>query len=414
MPQLPIEILENVVDSSADYPQLLSSLSLTSRMLTARTRIHLFHTIHLGNPTGPHPYNRRIRFGKVIPTRCDTFLELCIQNCNLALYIRVLVLTESVWHPTIGMVWIDHSHSLVPVVRSLKNLKGFAFRTEGINVALSPPLDEALSLVLSRPDMEWINLSDLRFAHGSELFRVFMNAAPLRVLKLTDIAFHQNNQVIPDLSGYIPLRIDTLSVSFDIQRVTEEPFIRNTLRRACPLFHMHGIRCLQIQVYHAVEDMDRVYAWLSMTCSVEDLDVHIVPGNKALRWRNRRQWKFWHFQHFDSSKGLHMSRLKRIAFRMGDHAGVGKIAAAMQFIVFAECLTRITICFNSARGPVAFLDEEAWRQVDAALSRAPVFPLLESIEICFGKNSYIVRGVEEKLRGMMPNVVDILRITLER
>ncbi|KAJ7129161.1 hypothetical protein C8R44DRAFT_872459 [Mycena epipterygia] len=223
MPQLPIEILEKVVDSSVGYTQLLGSLSLSSRALTTRTRIHMFHTVHLGSPTGPHPYHRRIRWGKVIPTRCDSFLELCIQNPGLALYVRNLILTESVWHPTTGTYWISHSHTLVPVVRSLKNLKAFAFRTEGIIVTLSAPLEEALSLVLSRPHME-IHLSELSFADGSNFFRVFMNAAPLRVLNIENIL---SKKLAPDVPGYTPLRIDTLAVGFDTHYVMEETFIKN-------------------------------------------------------------------------------------------------------------------------------------------------------------------------------------------
>ncbi|KAJ7129162.1 hypothetical protein C8R44DRAFT_978609 [Mycena epipterygia] len=176
---------------------------------------------------------------------------------------------------------------------------------------------------------------------------------------------------------------------------------------------MSRIRCLRIQIYHAMADMDRVYAWLSIASSVKELDVHIVPGNKALRWRNRRVWKFWPSQHFDSSKTLHIPKLQKISFFMRDHAGVGKIAAAMQFIALAECLTHVTIRFSSARGPVTFLDGDTWRQVDAVFSRTPIFPLLERIEVFFGKNSYVDQGIDNKLRSMMPNVADILHIALE-
>ncbi|KAJ7479426.1 hypothetical protein B0H11DRAFT_1275841 [Mycena galericulata] len=157
-------------------------------------------------------------------------------------------------------MWGDRSDSLVPVVRSLTNLKGFGIRTEGINVALTPPIAEVFSLVLSKPNMEWIHFSDVRFIHGSNLFRVFMHAAPLRLLSLADISIDLKDQIIPDVPEYIPVRLDTLAVSFEIGRVMEEPIIRNALKRTVPLFDIDHIRCLQLHVYHAAEDMDRVHA----------------------------------------------------------------------------------------------------------------------------------------------------------
>jgi hypothetical protein len=284
MPQLPIDILEIIVDSSAGYKCLLSTLSVTSRALTARTRVHLFHTIHLGTPHGPNTERPSARYGKPIPTRCDAFLSLCAKNPDLALHVRDLVITESVWHPTSGQRWSNRSQSIDPMVRSLLNLKRFAFRTEGLNVQLSPPLHQVLSLILAKADMEWISISDIQFGHASNLFTLFTNAAQqLRVLDLADIAIYLDNQVVEEVPGYIPVRIDTLAVSFDILRVMEEPFIRIALQRPCPLFDMQGLRCLQLQVYHGPQDMDRVHAWLSIARSVEELDIHIVPGNKALR-----------------------------------------------------------------------------------------------------------------------------------
>ncbi|KAJ7107991.1 hypothetical protein C8R43DRAFT_1243604 [Mycena crocata] len=412
MPQLPIDVLEIIVDSSAGYKRLLCAFSLTSRVLTARTRVHLFHAIYLGTPNGPNKESPSARYGKVIPTRCDAFLSLCAENPNLALHVRELVITESVWHPTTGQRWSNRSQSLVPVVRSLLNLKRFAFRTEGLNVQLSVPLKEILSVILAKADMEWISMSDIQFGHASNLFSLFTNAGPqLQVLNLADIAIYLNNPVVEDISGYIPVRIDTLAVSFDIQHVMEEPIIRIALQRSCPLFDMRSLRCLQLQVYHGPQDIDRVHAWLSMGRSVEELNIHIVPGNKALRWRQRRMWRHWITEHFDCSKRIEMPCLQKISFKMKDHYGIGIVAAIMEFVALAQSLTHVTIQFTSSRGPLSVLDEHAWRQVDMAFSRATVFPQLSSIEILFDKNSHVILDLDRGLSGIMINTVDILRIT---
>ncbi|KAJ7441314.1 hypothetical protein B0H11DRAFT_2351108 [Mycena galericulata] len=432
MPRLPIDILENIVDASAGYPLLLRSLSLASRILTARTRVNIFHTIHLGTPKGPHREKPAVRCGKIIPTRCDAFLELCSQNPGIALHVRVLVILESVWHPTTGLTWLDYSHSIVPLVRSLHNLKGFALRTEGISVALSPPSTEAFFFILSKPDMEWIEIADIGLVPVFKLFRIFRNAASLRRLSLADFGLDLHKPILPDFEGYVPMRIDTLAISFDILRFREEGFIRNTLQPTCPLFDMHHIRCLQLDIYHSTENMDRVHAWLSKGPSVEELVIRIIPGNKALRefspqeansnpisnlnhlivWRlNQLKWRKRTTDHFDSSNALRISHLQKISVQMRDHDGIGKLATFLEFIALAESLTDVTIHFTSARGLLTWLDEEAWGLVDDALVRAPVFPVLERIQVSFGKNSCFLEKLEEKFGNIMPKTADILRIT---
>jgi hypothetical protein len=181
------------------------------------------------------------------------------------------------------MEWIKDSRSLVPVAHSLTNLKGFEFRTERIDVTLWPPLQEALTLILSRPGMESVHLSQLVAADGANLFHIFMNAVPLRELHFRDISIHVQNPVIPHIPGYIPPRIETLVVGYDGMYPREGGFIRAALLHVPPLFDMGSLRCLKIQVYHPLGHMDRVYAWLSLTSGVEDLVMHIVPGNRALR-----------------------------------------------------------------------------------------------------------------------------------
>ncbi|KAJ7917646.1 hypothetical protein B0H13DRAFT_1994478 [Mycena leptocephala] len=215
--------------------------------------------------------------------------------------------------------------------------------------------------------MEWISISDIQFGHASNLFTLFTNAAQqLRVLDLADIAIYLDNQVVEEVPGYIPVRIDTLA---------------DCPSAPVPLFDMQGLRCLQLQVYHGPQDMDRVHAWLSIARSVEELDIHIVPGNKALRWRQRRMWKHWITEHFNRSEGLDVPRVQKISFKMRDHDGIGTITAVMEFVALAESLTHVTIQFTSSRGPLS---------VDTTFSRAPVFPLLSSIEILFEENSHVV------------------------
>ncbi|KAJ7657288.1 hypothetical protein DFH06DRAFT_1297950 [Mycena polygramma] len=415
MPHLPIDVLEIVVDCSADYPKLLSSLSLVSRMLTPRTRVNMFHAIHLNTPNGPNADKPGDRYEKGTPTRCDAFLTLCLENPDIPLYVRLLTVTESIWHPTTGDMWTGRSASLVPVVRSLHNLTAFSYRTEGI-MASNEVLCEVVSLVLRRPKMDWIHLSDLSFflAGPSAIFHVFADAAPPRILSLADLAVSTKEQGIPDLPGYTPLRIDTLAISFDCRGHMEEPFIRNVLRGTCPLLDVEHIRCLQLRVYHTAEDMDRVHAWLSMLSSLEELDIRIVRENKALDWRNRnkRYRRPPIIKHFVCSEGLHMSCLRSVKFRVGDHDGVWKIAAVLQFIALVQSLTQVTIHFVSARGPLAFLDEEAWKQVDDTLARAPTFPLLDRVDILFEKNSHILPDVEENIKAMMINTAHILTVTV--
>ncbi|KAJ7286919.1 hypothetical protein C8J57DRAFT_1215212 [Mycena rebaudengoi] len=411
MPWLPIDILENVVDCSARYTHLLGSLSLTCRALTARTRVHLFHTILLGSPTIARPRKFSLRASAIMVTSCDTFLDLCTQNPALPLYVKELVITENE-APHMHRVWIQRSQSLVPLVQLLSNLEGFTFRTS--IQRLDERLEEALSLAFSKPHLKRISLTGLSLGLRSVPFRIFQNTPPLSVVNLRGIYIDRvNGPFIPGPPReYTPRRVDTLAVSFDTQRVIEEQFIRKFLQTTRPLFDMPHVRRLRLQCYHDILEMDRVYAWLSLTPSIEELEIQIVPTVSDRVWR-------WQCQprgpqpSFDCSRGLHIRRLRKASFFMHDHAGVGKIAVAMQFFALAERLTHVTIRFNSARGPVMSFDEEGWRQVDAAFACSPAFPVLESIEIVFGKNSYLDPGVKEKLRGMMPRVADVLRITLD-
>jgi hypothetical protein len=122
-------------------------------------------------------------------------------------------------------------------------------------------------------------------------------------------------------------------------------------------------------------------------------------------------WKHWITEHFNRSEGLDVPRVQKILFKMRDHDGIGTITALMELVALAESLTHVTIQFTSSRGPLSVLDEDAWRQVDTTFSRAPVFPLLGSIEILFEENSHVVSNLEGRLRGVMINTVDILRIT---
>ncbi|KAJ6555287.1 hypothetical protein B0H10DRAFT_2123003 [Mycena sp. CBHHK59/15] len=389
MPSLPIDILENIIDSSAGYKHLLGALGLTSLTLTARTRVHLFHTIHLGTPHGPHTETPSVRYDKVFPT-------------HLTLHVRA----ESFWP--------HRSESIVPVVHNLVNLRRFAFRTEGLNVTahLSPPLHDVLSFILAKPDMEWIRLADIQFGPASKLFDIFAKAARLQVLSLADIGFYlSRNNEVENITGYNPVQIDTLAVSFDVQRIMEGPFLRIALRHPRPLFDMQSIRCLQIQVYHGPEDMDRVCEWLSMARSIAELDILIVPGNKALRLRLQRFWKHFTTEHFNRPKGLNMPHLKTISFRMRDHDGIGKIAAVVELIALAESMMHISIHFTNARGPLSFIDEEAWRRVDTAFSTSLVFPLLDSVQIAFGRNSHIIPDLNKTLKALMPNIAGMLRAT---
>ncbi|KAJ6552803.1 hypothetical protein B0H19DRAFT_1072304 [Mycena capillaripes] len=417
MPSLPIDVLENIVDSSAGYKHLLGALGLTSRTLTARTRVHLFHTIHLGTPRGPHTEKPSVRYDKVFPTRCDTFLALCGHNPDLTLHVRALVISQSVWHRMEESFWPHRSESIVPVVHSLVNLRRFAFCTEGLNVTahLSPPLRDVLSFVLAKSDMEWIRLADIRFGPAYKLFDIFAKAARLRVLNLADIGFYlSRDNEVENISGYNPVQIDTLAVSFDVQRIMEEPLIRIALRHPFPLFDMQSIRCLQIQVYHEPEDMDRVCEWLSMACSIAELDIFIVPGNKALRLRDQRFWKHFTTDHFNRPKDLNMPHLKTISFRMRDHDGIGKIAAVVELIALAESLMHISIHFTNARGLLSTIAQEPWRRVDTAFSTSPAFPLLNSVQITFGRNSHIIPDLNKTLKAVMPNTAGILRVTETR
>ncbi|KAJ7779588.1 hypothetical protein B0H16DRAFT_1448042 [Mycena metata] len=354
----------------------------------------MFQTVHLGSPKGPNREKPHIRFGKKVPTRCNAFLELCLENPALALYVRVLVVTESVWHPTTGSLWTGHSASLALLVYSLKNLKGFAFRTEGLTVGAPhyPSRIAAFSFILGKPDMDWIHLSYLHFGPGSNFFRTFSQAAPLRLLRISDLSIDWRHQVL-EIAGFVPVKIDTLAVSFDIKRDMEKPFITIILQHRPPLFDTYHIRCLQLDVYHPAEDMDRVYARLSLLPSVEELDIRIVPGNKALHWRHRK-WRRPIREHFDCSKSLHMSQLKEISFRMRDHHGVDRVA-----MVFA-------------RGPLAFIDAQEWGRVDAGFARAAVFPILEKVKISFGKNSFTGSELEweDKFKAAMPKIADIVHV----
>ncbi|KAJ7242661.1 hypothetical protein C8J57DRAFT_1477380 [Mycena rebaudengoi] len=413
MPKLPIDILESIVDASAGYKHLLGALGLTSRTLTTRTRVHLFHTIHFGTPPGPHTEKPIARYNKVFPTRCDTFLALCGHNPDLPIYVRSLVISQSVWQRMEDAFWPHRSESIVPVVHSLVNLRRFAFRTEGLNVTmhLTPPLHDALSFILAKSDMEWISLADIRFSPASELFDIFAKAARLRVLNLADIGFYlTKDNKVGNIPGYNSVQIDTLAVSFDVQRIMEEPLIRFALRHPCPLFDMESIRCFQIQVYHEPEDMDRVCEWLSMARSIAELDIFIVPGNKALRWKEKEFWTRFATNHYNWPKDLNMPRLKTISFRMRDHDGIGKIAAVAELITLAESLMHISIHFTNARGPLSAIAEEPWRRVDTAFSTSPVFPLLDSVEIAFGRNSHTIPDLNQTLKAVMPNTAGMLRV----
>ncbi|KAJ6480467.1 hypothetical protein C8R47DRAFT_1074221 [Mycena vitilis] len=411
MPKLPIDVLESVIDCSAGYPRLLGSLSLVSPALTPRTRVHMFHTVHLGTPD-PNSENPWVR-GAIVPTRCDAFLGLCVKNPGLALHVRVLVITESMWRRTTGEGWTNRSTSIVPLVRSLHNLAAFAYRTEGRFLRANAVLLKVISLVLQRPKMDSIQLSDICLFRSDPMhtvFHLFADAASLRVLSLADLIVNRLDEGILDLPGYTPLQIDTLAVSFDIRSDREELFIRHALLRACPLLDMEHLRCLRLRVYHSAEDMDRVHCWLSMSSSLEELDIRIGPWNKALHWRDG-EGRYSPSRQFECTAGLHMSRLRGVLFRMCDHDGVEKVAAVLQFIALAESLNRVTLHFIGSRGPLAFLDEEAWKQVDDTLARTPTFPLLDRIDILLGKSSHILPDVEGKIKAMMPNTADILRVT---
>lgn len=102
-----------------------------------------------------------------------------------------------------------------------------------------------------------------------------------------------------------------------------------------------------------------------------------------------------------------MPRLQKLTFRMRDHDSVGKIVAVVELIALAESLTRISVEFTDARGPLSFIDQDTWMQVDTSFSAAPDFPLLTSVEIAFRKHSHVIPDLEETLRGAMPNTAHI-------
>ncbi|KAJ7153678.1 hypothetical protein C8R46DRAFT_1227981 [Mycena filopes] len=414
MPSLPIDVLENIVDSSSGSMQLLSALGLTCRTLTARTRVHLFHTMHSGSPPGPHPENPdSARSTRAYPTRCDTFFALCRRNPDLSLHVNTLEISQGVWQRMENALWPHHTQSILPVVHSLVNLKRFAFYTEGLNVTAHlsiGPLQDAVSFILAKNDMEWIRLADLRFFPATQLFDIFAKTAQLRVLSLVNVGFYKTDSRIENIPGYRPVQIDTLAVGFEVQRIMEEPFIRIALRHACPVFDMQSLRCLQIQVYHGPGDMDRVREWLSIARSIPELEIRIVPANKALHLKCKQFWKRFTIHHFEHTKNVEMPRLKTISFRVRDHDGIDKIAAVVGVIALAESLVDISIHFTSARGPLSFIAEEPWRRVDAAFSTTGVFPSLDSVHVVFGRNSHVIPDLDSTLKTVMPNTAAMLHV----